>query len=131
MIKYLTRDAVSQVQYLDSRAAKTNLINTVKTRSEDRTWRKLLLLFLPAVLVASKQHHGQRFRNALHDGSARLIITVPSGGKISAMLLATRDVPAGTSALPVVTNGKERSILPGLTISAPGAYPNCNCSHRV
>jgi len=122
MIKSFTLNAVSAVPTTANGPIITNSLNTRRALLLVRNTKCLLLLVVSAVLVAQS--------NSLDPllvmpkmNVPPVIVLVPSGGKVSAVLLATRDLPTGTSVLPVVTNGKERSILAGFTVSAPGVYP--------
>jgi hypothetical protein len=73
-------------------------------RGGTRLLRRLVLIAVPAILVAQSS----RLDRALATPAMTVppvIMLVPSGGKMSAVLLATKDVPAGTGVLPVVTTG--------------------------
>lgn len=84
--------------------------------------KSLLLLAISVALLAQSNRHDKALAMPTM-AIPPVIVLVPNGGKVSAMLLATRDVPAGTNVLPVVTTGKQRSILPSFQVSAPGVYP--------
>lgn len=85
------------------------------------TAMKFLLLLLPALALHAQDVAANLGVEKITAPPA--IVLSVDGEKVSATLLATADVPAGTYAVPVVVTPDRRMVFPGFQITGQSPYP--------